>query len=90
MGLENAKPSTSPGSAETPEEAKLTATPPEINASDATAYRGLAARLNFLAQDSPILQFAVKKVLETMSKPRGADWLKLSRAAKYLVEAPGF
>ena len=55
MGLENAKPSTSPGSAETPEEAKLMAASPEMNASDATEYRGLAARISFLAQDSPIL-----------------------------------
>ena len=61
MGMENAKPSTSPGSAETPDEAKLMAASPEISASDATAYRGLAARFKFLAQDSSILQVTANK-----------------------------
>ena len=61
---------------------------PEMNASDATAYRGLAARFNFLAQDRQILKLTAKKVLETMSKPRNADWLTLIRAAKYIVGAP--
>ena len=37
MGMENAKPSTSPGSAEIPEDVKLMANSPEMSASDATA-----------------------------------------------------
>ena len=88
MGVEGSKPSACPGAAETPEEARVMAASPEMASSDATAFRGLAARLNFLAQDSPILQFAAKKVSEKMARPREADWLKLTRAAKYLVGAP--
>ena len=64
MGMENVKPSTSPGSAETPEEAKLMAASPEMNGSDATAYRGLAARLDFLprtAQSCSSLQRQSRK-----------------------------
>ena len=87
MGMEGSKPSASPGAAETPEEAKVMAASPETASSDATAYRGLAARIKFLEQDIPILQFAAKKLSEKMSRPRDADWLKLTRAAKYLLRA---
>ena len=60
----------------------------EMSRSDATAYKGLAAWLNSLAQDSPILQFAAKHISEMMARPRDADWLKLTREAKYLLGAP--
>ena len=83
MGVEG-----SPGAAETPEEAKLVVASLEMSSSDATAYRGLAARFNFLAQDNLILQFAAKTVSENVARPRDADWLKLTRAAKYLLGAP--
>ena len=63
MGVEGAKPATCSGTTETPEEAELIAASLEMSSSDATAYRGLAARLNFLAQDSPILQFTAKHVV---------------------------
>ena len=62
MGVEGSKPSASPGAAETPEEAKVMAVSQEMASSDATAYRSIAARFNFLAQDGPILQFAAKNV----------------------------
>ena len=62
MGMERVKPSVSPGAAETPEETRLLKASPDMSGSDATAYRGLAARLKFAAQDSLILQFAAKKV----------------------------
>ena len=88
MGVEGAKPSASPGAAETPDEAKLVAACLEMGSSDAAAYRGFAARFNFLAQDNLILQFAAKTVSEKMARPRDADWLKLTRAAKYLLGAP--
>ena len=41
MGVEGAKPSASPGAAETPEEAKLMAASLAVSSGDAAAYRGL-------------------------------------------------
>ena len=55
VDVEGATPSASPGAAETPEDAKLMAASLEMSSSDAAAYRGLVARFNFLAQDSPIM-----------------------------------
>ena len=37
--------------------------------SEATKYRGIAARLNFLAQDRIDLQYACKDASRRMSKP---------------------
>ena len=86
--MEGAKPAACPGITETCEETKLIAASLEMSSGDATAYRGPAARFSFLAQDSPILQFTAKQIFEKMSRPRNADWLKLTRAAKYLLGAP--
>ena len=78
MGLEGAKPAACLGTTKTPEETKLIAASLEMSSSDATAYRGLAARLNFLAESSPILQFTAKQISEKMSRPRDAAGLKLT------------
>ena len=36
---------------------------------DATAYRALAARVNFLAQDSPNMQFPAQELSRDMASP---------------------
>ena len=41
---------------------------------EATAFRGLAARLNFLAQDCPDLQFAIKQCSREMATPTRGSW----------------
>ena len=43
------------GIVETREEIEQYSESPEVSGSDGTAYRGLAARLNYLALDSPIM-----------------------------------
>ena len=55
---------------------------------DATTYRALAARANFLAQDRADVQFSTKELCRLMAKPRGSSWLKLKRLARYLLDHP--
>ena len=52
---------------------------------EAREYRGITARLNYLAQDSPELQFPVKEICRGMAKPRRGDWKKLKRVARFLI-----
>ena len=59
-----------------------------MNKIDAKKFRGLAARLNYLAMDRTDLQYAAKTVSKCMAKPKIADWMLLKRVAKYLVGAP--
>ncbi len=55
---------------------------------DAKIFRGLAARLNYLAQDRPDLQFAAKEVSRRMARPSEKDWALLKHVGRYLVGAP--
>ena len=41
----------------------------ELESDRATMYRALVARGNYLAQDRPEIQFAVKELCRSMSKP---------------------
>ena len=59
-----------------------------LDAKQASKYRGLAARLDYLAQDRPDIQFPVKEVARRMATPCEGDWLPLKRMARYLVGAP--
>ena len=49
-----------------------------MSAEDARNYRGLAARANYLAQDRPEIQYAVKEAARRMSSPAKEDWLLYS------------
>ena len=53
-----------------------------------TRYRSLAARANYLALDRPDLQFAVKEMCRSMSRPTERSWRQLTRVAKYLIAKP--
>ena len=57
----------------------------ELSESEATMFRGLAAKVNFLAQDCTDLQFPAKEVCRDMSFPTVASWARLKRLARYLV-----
>ena len=52
---------------------------------EATAFRGLAARLNFLSQDSPDLQFGIKPCSQMMANPTVGSWKVVKKVARYLV-----
>jgi hypothetical protein len=55
---------------------------------DATKFRALAARANYLAQDRLDVQFACKEMCRSMSAPTRGSWVKLKRLARYLMEHP--
>ena len=61
---------------------------PMLEPSEATTFRGLAARANYLALDRPDIQFSVKEIARRMARPRQEDWQLLKRLARYLVNAP--
>ena len=58
----------------------------ELHKEDATAYRGMVARANYLAQDRLDIQYAVKECSRAMANPTMGDWKKLKRLASYLVD----
>ena len=55
---------------------------------EATRFRVVAARANYLSGDRPDIQYAVKEICRRMSKPVRGDWDKLIRLGRYLKAAP--
>ncbi len=53
-----------------------------------TAFRGAAARANYLAADRVDCQFAAKEVCRWMSAPTEGSWNALKRLCRYLVGLP--
>ena len=53
-----------------------------------TAFRGAAARANYLALDRPDLQFAAKEICRWMSAPTELAWQGLKRLGRYIVGLP--
>ena len=49
------------------------------------AFRMLAARLNYIAQDDPTIQFAAKALCRKMSSPTTQDFSKLKKLVRFLV-----
>ena len=58
----------------------------ELGPSEATTYRSIAARANYLAADRPDIMYAVKELCRGMAKPTRGHWLKLKRLGRCLVE----
>ena len=92
LGLAGSKGVTTPGSRDDvaameklngPEDA-----PCYLGAADATRYRALCARLNYLSLDRADIQFAAKEASRRMAKPRAGDWHLLKRMGRYLVSEP--
>ena len=54
----------------------------------ATRYRALAARLNYLAVDRLDILFAVKESARAMSSPSVGYWKMLQKIGRYLAGAP--
>ena len=53
-----------------------------------TAFRGAAARANYLAADRIDCQFAAKEICRWMASPTAGSWLALKRLCRYLVGLP--
>jgi hypothetical protein len=60
----------------------------DMSKAEATEFRALAARANFLALDRLDIQFAVKELCRSMSSPKQGSWGSLKRLARYLLEKP--
>ena len=59
-----------------------------LGAERARVYRGLTARLNYLAQDRPDLKFAALRASRSMSSPFERDFEILKRVGRYLITRP--
>ena len=86
LGLEGAKPLSSPG-VDGKEEEDIEGDVP-LGAEQATRYRGIAARINYLASDRPDVQYSVKEACRDMSTLSTGSWTRLERIGKYLLGRP--
>jgi hypothetical protein len=60
----------------------------ELPPQEASKFRGLVARANYLGQDRSDIKFPVKEVSRRMPKPRYRDVENLKRLAWYLIGKP--
>ena len=82
LDLVHAKPMSTPGTSDRqPEDDDDT----ELTSKEGTKYRRLVARLNYIAQDRPGIQYATKELCRHMADPRQADMRAMKRLARYLV-----
>ena len=54
----------------------------------ASEYRGVAARMNYLAAERPDLQYDTKEACCEMSTPTSGSWSRLVRIGRYLPGRP--
>lgn len=59
-----------------------------LGPAEATRYRALAARANYLAIDRGDILYAAKELTRKMSAPTVGDWGKLERLGRYLKGRP--
>ena len=96
LGLEACKPVTTPGAREDVAKASFVIVGENglvenegggelLGAQDATRFRALTARGNYLALDRADIQFAVKELSRRMSAPRSGDMDLLKRLGRYLA-----
>ena len=57
----------------------------ELEGEEATLYRSVVARFNYLAPDRPDIQFAVRDCAKCMAKPKRGDLPRLKRIGRYLL-----
>ena len=60
----------------------------ELVGVEATRFRAVAARANYLAGDRPDIQYSVEEFCGRMATPASGDWQKLIRLGRYLRGAP--
>ena len=86
LGLNEAKGLSTPGE---PDKPWILEQPDELlKADEASKYRSIVARVNFLAQDRADIQFATKEVCRDMSNPTDSSKRKLKRLGRYLLNKP--
>ena len=60
----------------------------DLTPAEATAFRALSARANYLAQDRPDIAFSTKELCREFAIPNRNSYLKLKRVVRYLVGLP--
>jgi len=60
----------------------------ELGPEEKTAYRGVAARLNFVAMDRADIQYSTKEACRAMARPTRGAWKLVKRIGRYLKGAP--
>ena len=91
LGLTQAKPLGTPGVEETTDKkdgGTEVSKSPILSNEKASLYRAITARGNYVAQDRPDIQYAVKELCRRMSDPDEASWDKLVRLGRYLRGRP--
>ena len=64
---------------------RLQSTGDVLDPEEATAYRALSARANYLAQDRPDIAYATKELCREFSRPTKDSYAKLKRVVRYLA-----
>ena len=91
LGLQDSKPVSTPGvdmAAGGGGDAEGSTVEEELPPAEATLFRGIAARCNYLQPDRPDIQFAVKECCRLMSRPTARAWELLKRVGRYLKGRP--
>ena len=83
LGLEGCTPVTTPFGPQ--EQGSLQDEGELLSGPEATKFRAIVARLNYLAADRPDIQWATKEVSKRMANPRKPDWQLLKRLGRYLA-----
>jgi hypothetical protein len=73
---------------EKPDKSELEHPTPELSVADASMYRSVVARANYLSQDRSDIRYAVKELSRGMSTPLEGDWNRLKRLGRYLHQHP--
>jgi hypothetical protein len=58
----------------------------EVDKYEAKVFRGLVARINFLSQDCPELQYPAKELSREMNKPKVGSWKRLKKVARFMLK----
>jgi hypothetical protein len=56
----------------------------ELDQEEGKVFRGLAARLNYMAQDNMLIQFPAKEICKNMSRPTRQDFYKVKKLVRFL------
>ena len=87
MNMKQANAVSTPTVPESSEEANLRLSSPDMTKDEASRFRGLVARVNYLSLDRPDLQFAAKTASPHMAQPKVCDWAEIKRIARYFIKA---
>ena len=64
---------------------RLESSGPTLNSAEATIFRALSARANYLAQDRPDIAFATKELCREFCQPTKRSYERLKRVGRYLA-----